>query len=523
MQKISLLTEYQPLQIRDSHIPFASFPDIEYIYICDTTPTPDLRPNAAYLGSWQAAQPLLAQVTGEYPVTFLLTGAAEVSHSELIQYSCNILLSDQDIFTLYNILNDTLMAWKHWTQKFALQSLQPGGLQPLIELGSAMLGTSIILLNAGYSMICYHLHSQDTSQLQTSFPGLNSLLSRGFLSIQTILQLKEEAGTLILPVKQGADTLAYLLLPELHEEDYRAHTFSTILIQALRQHMAIQNQNHTGHYKIEFEQLIADLIDMNTISEEEIQNRLTLMGASMKQFYCCLVVRLIAQDVTASPLNFIISGLEKLFPGGYFTVYQDRVVALVPVSERRLPEYDHKALASLLTNFHAAIGMSGPLMRLEQFRTLYLMASSAIRLGSALSYPNTDPIYLYNDYRIYHMIDMCREGFINRYHHDNLIYLCHPMVIALYRYDKDHDTDFVDILATFLQADSNLTKTAKLLNFHRNTMLYKLSKIESIIGNSLDDSTLKQTLLLSCYTIRYITLYLKEDLMKYNPIQKDMD
>ena len=56
MQKISLLTEYQPLQIRDSHIPFASFPDIEYIYICDTTPTPELRPNAAYLGSWQAAQ-----------------------------------------------------------------------------------------------------------------------------------------------------------------------------------------------------------------------------------------------------------------------------------------------------------------------------------------------------------------------------------------------------------------------------------------------------------------------------------
>ena len=88
---------------------------------------------------------------------------------------------------------------------------------------------------------------------------------------------------------------------------------------------------------------------------------------------------------------------------------------------------------------------------------------------------------------------------------------------------QDHGTDFVDILSTFLQSDSNLTKTARKLNFHRNTMLYKLSKIESIIGDSLEDSTLKQTLLLSCYTIRYIALYLKEDVLKYNPIQKETE
>ena len=232
-------------------------------------------------------------------------------------------------------------------------------------------------------------------------------------------------------------------------------------------------------------------------------------------------MRSLARDSGSHPLNQIITGLEKIFPGAYFAIYQDHVVSMVPVSERRLPDYDHDALLALLQNFHAAIGISGPLMRLEQFRTLYLMATSAIRLGSALGVPGTDPIYLYNDYRIYHMIDMCREGFINRYHHDNLIYLCHPMVISLYRYDREHDTDFVDILSAYLQSDSNLTRTAKLLNFHRNTMLYKLSKIESIIGTSLEDSTLKQTLLLSCFTIRYVSLYLKEDVLKYSPMQKE--
>ena len=522
MQKISILTEYASLSLLDKHVPQPSFPDMEYIYICDTTPAPTLRPSAVYVGSWQAAQPLLAQITENYTALFLLTEAEGVRHSDLECFSCNILLSDQDIYTLYNILNDTLMAWRHWSQRFALLGLQKNNLQSLIELGASMLNTSVILLNAGYSMICYQLH-HDRSQFLASFPGLNSLLTRGFLSIQTILQLKEEGNVPILPIRQGADTLAYLLLPELQEGDYAAHTFGTLLTQALRQHMASQSQSHSGHYKIEFEQLIADMIEMNTISEEEIQNRLVLMDASLKRFYCCLVVRLVSQDTSSLPLNQLIGGLEKLFPGSYFAIYQDHVVALVPVAERRLPDYHQEALLTLLERFHASIGMSGPLMRLEQFRTLYLMASSAIRLGSALALSGSPPIYLYNDYRIYHMIDMCREGFINRYHHDNLVYLCHPMASSLHRYDQDHGTDFVDILSTFLQSDSNLTKTARKLNFHRNTMLYKLSKIESIIGDSLEDSTLKQTLLLSCYTIRYIALYLKEDVLKYNPIQKETE
>ena len=106
MQKISILTEYASLSLLDKHVPQPSFPDMEYIYICDTTPAPTLRPSAVYVGSWQAAQPLLAQITENYPALFLLTEAEGVRHSDLECFSCNILLSDQDIYTLYNILNE---------------------------------------------------------------------------------------------------------------------------------------------------------------------------------------------------------------------------------------------------------------------------------------------------------------------------------------------------------------------------------------------------------------------------------
>lgn len=522
MQKINLLTGYPPLRLLKTQITAASFPDIESIYICDSTPMPLLQPCSAYLGTWEAALPLLEQVTDSYPVLFLIAGAPKLSCAQLGRYPCNILLSDQDIFSLYNILNDTLLAWNRWSSRFATLGQQKNSLQALIEAGASMLQTSLILVNAGYSLICYRLRD-DPDILLASFPGLNALFTKGFLSLQTILQMKEESGILILPVKQGADTLAYLLMPELTSEDYAAHTFAGLLLSALRQHLAVQRQSYSGHYKVEFEQLIRDLIDMNTISEEEVQNRLDLMEAQTKHFYCCLVIVLAGTDAATHPFNSMIGGLGKIFPSGYFAIYQDHIVAMLPVAERRFPDYDRKEFLRLLHNFQAFAGLSGPLSRLEQFRTVYLMASSAIRLGRALGTPDADPVYLYNDYRIYHMIDMCREGFINRYHHDNLAYLCHPMVISLYAHDRDHQTDFVEILSTYLRADCNLTKTARILNFHRNTMLYKLSKIEAIIGDTLTDSNLKQTLLLSCYTIRYITDYLKDDVFQYTPIQKETE
>ena len=48
---------------------------------------------------------------------------------------------------------------------------------------------------------------------------------------------------------------------------------------------------------------------------------------------------------------------------------------------------------------------------------------------------------------------------------------------------------------------------------HRNTVLNKINKIEEIIGDSLDNSALRDRLTFSHYVLDYMQLYQKEDIL----------
>ena len=80
-------------------------------------------------------------------------------------------------------------------------------------------------------------------------------------------------------------------------------------------------------------------------------------------------------------------------------------------------------------------------------------------------------------------------------------------------YDKKNGTNLVQVLQTYLVHERNTTETAKALFIHRNTMLYKIHKIEEVIGCSLDDPMLRERLLFSCRVLEYMTRYCKEDIL----------
>jgi hypothetical protein len=48
---------------------------------------------------------------------------------------------------------------------------------------------------------------------------------------------------------------------------------------------------------------------------------------------------------------------------------------------------------------------------------------------------------------------------------------------------------------------------------HRNTLYYKLNKIEELIGQKLDDPLLKERLLFSMHVVEYQEKYINEDLL----------
>lgn len=58
----------------------------------------------------------------------------------------------------------------------------------------------------------------------------------------------------------------------------------------------------------------------------------------------------------------------------------------------------------------------------------------------------------------------------------------------LIAHDNQENTDYVETLNTYIRYGMSKERTRKALNIHRNTLTYRLNRIEEILGHRLDDS-----------------------------------
>ncbi len=75
--------------------------------------------------------------------------------------------------------------------------------------------------------------------------------------------------------------------------------------------------------------------------------------------------------------------------------------------------------------------------------------------------------------------------------------LLHPGLARLKRYDEQHGTDFYNTLDQYLLAERNVVATARALFIHRNSMIYRLQRIQQLLDVDLDDPNTRLYLLLS--------------------------
>ena len=127
-------------------------------------------------------------------------------------------------------------------------------------------------------------------------------------------------------------------------------------------------------------------------------------------------------------------------------------------------------------------------------------------------------ILYYEEYSMFHMVELAAASSFDKLGSHNLVHLCNNEFIAILIYDKKNDTNFADELFTYLMNERNTVGTARSLYVHRNTMLYKIRKMESIIGSSLENPELRERLIFSHYVWEYATRYLKEDILNLKHI-----
>ena len=76
----------------------------------------------------------------------------------------------------------------------------------------------------------------------------------------------------------------------------------------------------------------------------------------------------------------------------------------------------------------------------------------------------------------------------NSGNHSEILEYCNNKLRRLEEYDHANGTFLINTLESYYMCGFNVGKTAEALYIHRNSLQYRLKKIEEIMDMSLDDS-----------------------------------
>ncbi|WP_378952367.1 PucR family transcriptional regulator [Pelosinus sp. sgz500959] len=140
-------------------------------------------------------------------------------------------------------------------------------------------------------------------------------------------------------------------------------------------------------------------------------------------------------------------------------------------------------------------GLGGRFESLQSARKSYLQAIKVLRFAELKTASKS--IYAYEQLGIYKLLFEIEPEKLAMYYQE--------VIEPLNVYDCKHHMDMVSSLFVYFEENCNAAKTAKRLFVHRNTLDYRLKKIEEITGRSLDDPYDRLTLQLGVIVGKQLT------------------
>ncbi|HEX6737105.1 MAG TPA: helix-turn-helix domain-containing protein [Vicinamibacteria bacterium] len=286
---------------------------------------------------------------------------------------------------------------------------------------------------------------------------------------------------LVAPVGDGRGAGAYLSLltrpRELTERD-RATVLAAAgacAIELVREHArAATREELRGD-------LIESLLHGDFASEEALHGRARRLGHDLALPHAALALRPPAR-ASAHDFARVVKGLTKDRPP-VLRAQGDRVLALVPLG----PDHPldgappaparawHRALEAKLGPI--SVGLGGPGAGAAGLGRALTEAAQALAMGERLFGPGR--LTAFGDLSLFRLLLSGDVAELRRFHEAALG--------ALLAYDRAHNTELVPTLEAYFASRCSPQAAAERLHLHRNSLLYRLQRIEAVAGVDLDD------------------------------------
>jgi len=275
------------------------------------------------------------------------------------------------------------------------------------------------------------------------------------------------------------------------EKDLEIVSFICDLISAEMQ----KNDQYFNSRNVMLENLILDLLKGDYSSKENILERMKYTKWRMPSKMYILTIQYNSYEDTFSLIPYIRETLTRLFTEEEAVFYENKLVFILGCEAGvYINECDLGTFEAFLRKNSLKAGISQEFSDIMELKQRFAQSVDAISIGKKAG--KDEAIYLYENYGIYHMIQLAGE---NRDVED----FCHPAVLKLKKYDQKHKTEYLKTVYAYISNMKNLVATADSLFIHRNTLSYRMTKIYELLGDCLEDDEIAMKFYFSYKILEY--------------------
>lgn len=236
-----------------------------------------------------------------------------------------------------------------------------------------------------------------------------------------------------------------------------------------------------------YEYFLRDLLDGKIATGKQFNNRLNYVNSEFSGTLYCMVVETARSSQTLNTMH-IRNVFETQFPGTRTLMYNGAIILLFSTKEASFQPKDFSLLNKICEEQGIYAGMGNSFRNITSLADYYKQGLRSIELG--ICQKNSPGLFLYRDYYLAHISNIFAQK-------ESADTFCHPQLKLLLEYDAGHNTNLAHILYTYLICERNMNSAAQVLYIHRNTLVYRLKKINSLITIDYEDYLERQHIILS--------------------------
>lgn len=404
--------------------------------------------------------------------------------------------------TIFNSVIQIMEILNHFEFQMSALLIQKKSLQDCVELTANIMENPAYAIDTSFRVLAI----DRSSELPFISITWKRLLEHGYMPLNTIMSLLKNDDW---NQYSNLDSSAMMTIPEFYlpfincnlkyKNQLQGHFFVVGIYHPLHQgDLDIMDQiipymnqlittdivspSFRGNY---YEHFFKDVISGRLRDQELIKEQLTPLNWKPEGLYCILSSCL---DTGNERLNQTIFNRLTHVENGKPVISNDMLYCVFFLKSQNMWTSLIKQLEQLFQQCRHKAGISELFRGFRNLNQYVKQAENALDLGTRLN--DKKFFYLYEHYRLKHIFKILKDSTDSHT-------IIHKAVLDLEQYDKQNRTQYALTLFEYLRNERKLVETAKKLNIHRNSLLYRLEKIENIIAVDLDDPDIRMQILLS--------------------------